>query len=201
VQRKTAGWVATAGASVLITFLLTDAFLAPSAHDIHSPGGVSIRIQIADSDTGGFARGYKPSQSLADVRCQVWRTYKGDPCPDDATAAQLYWPRLTQSPKTLYMTWSPCGQYSNYPVATAYYGFNVEYLDSKRTMIIHCYQATPWIHGPGAPGANATLSFALLLIPTEAIPAGRLSVVQDDRVEHLFGDQSSEYQIATATIS
>jgi hypothetical protein len=39
------------------------------------------------------------------------------------------------------------------------------------------------------------------LVPANAIPPGTLSIVQDDRLEHLVGDQSAEATIATATIS
>ena len=51
-------------------------------------------------------------------------------------------------------------------------------------------------------GAEPRLLLALLLVPTASIPAGPVTVIEDDRVEYLGGgDQSTESQWATATIS
>jgi hypothetical protein len=44
-------------------------------------------------------------------------------------------------------------------------------------------------------------SVPLLVVPTKALRSGNLTVVQDDRLEHLMGDQSTESPVATATIS
>jgi hypothetical protein len=191
----------SAGAAVLI-FLIADAFGAPSVHDIHSSDGIPIRIQIPDveSSFGGPARAIKASQSLSDVRCQVWLMNRPSPCPDEATLASAYWPKLTQSPRTLYVGWSPCGEYWNDPLPK-YLGFNVEYVQSQRTVLIHCHLAKPWIHGPAAPGVRTTGALVLVLIPTDFIRAGNLSIVQEDRIEHLFGDQVTDFAVATATIS
>jgi hypothetical protein len=148
----------------------------------------------------------KPSLSLADIRCQEWHLaftnpHRADPCPDATTLALSYWPQLTPSSKTLYVGWLPCGSYSKVGGQGIANGFNVEYLSSNRTMIIHCYFARPWIWQPGPPGTYAIAPLVLLLVPTNAIPTGTLSIVQDDRLEHLIGDQSAESTLATATIS
>ncbi len=201
--RSVVVWLGVGAAFTILAFLLTDAFGAPPAHDIHASGGIPIQIQIPNSELGSFggpARGIKASQSLRDVRCQVWLMQRPGPCPDEATLAAAYWPKLTQSPKTLYVGWSPCGEYWNDPVPR-YLGFNVEYVESQRTVLIHCYLATPLIHGPVAPGARTTGALALVLVPTDLIHAGNLSIIQEDRVEHLFGDQVTDFTVATATIS
>ena len=49
--------------------------------------------------------------------------------------------------------------------------------------------------------ANAQAVVSLLLVPTASLPAGPVSVIEDDRIEHWVGDQSTEHQIGTATIS
>ncbi len=45
------------------------------------------------------------------------------------------------------------------------------------------------------------ISTDLVLVSTDAIPGGRLTVVQDDRIEHLIGDQTTETALGTVTIS
>ncbi len=201
--RRVVVWLGVGATSTILAFLLTDAFGAPPAHDIHSYGGIPIEIQIPNSESGSFggaARGIKASQSLNEVRCQVWLLQRPAPCPDEATLVSAYWPTLIQSPKTLYLGWAPCGQYFFYPVPR-FYGFNVEYVDSQRAVLIHCYFAAPWVRGHLPEGVGPTGALSLLLISTDAIPSGSLTVVQEDRIEHLFGDQVTNFTIATATIS
>lgn len=50
-------------------------------------------------------------------------------------------------------------------------------------------------------GVEAAPPAALLVVPTSGIPAGNLNVIEDDRVEHLLGDDSTESELGTATIS
>jgi hypothetical protein len=42
---------------------------------------------------------------------------------------------------------------------------------------------------------------ALILVPTDAISPGMLTVIRDDRIEHLVGDQSTEVRLGTLTVS
>ncbi len=201
-RRRVVVWLGFGATSTILAFLLTDAFGAPTAHDVHSSGGIPIQIQIPNSESGSFGgsgRRLRASQSLSDVRCQVWLLQRPAPCPEEATLASAYWPTLTQSPRTLYLGWAPCGQYSFYPVPR-FYGFNVEYVNSQRAVLIHCYFAAPWIRGHLPEGVRTTGALSLLLIPTDAIPPGILSVVQEDRIEHLFGDQVTDFTVATAAI-
>ena len=68
--------------------------------------------------------------------------------------------------------------------------------------MIHCYVAEPWItHHETLFGVAALARVSLLVVPTVAMGPGAIQVVEDDRIEHLVGDQSTEFQVATATIS
>ncbi len=159
-----------------------------------------MNTKTVGSDPPAYsAQTIQPSQSLNDVRCAIWRARhpQNAVCPDAATLAALYFPKLTQSPRTLYIPWLWC-------VFTSLgaNGFNVEYQPSRRTLVIHCYLARPWLwRQPLMSFANPQPWLSLLLVPTASLPAGPVSVIQDDRIEHLIGDQSTEHQMATATIS
>lgn len=196
LNKQTLKWIASLGTSVAVALVLADACITPAEHDIHSPGALAINVSIAFTEGPVFGS-IRPSQSLADVRCQVWQRNSRNSCPDDAVLAKTFWPRLTQTPKTLYVGLpSSCDPYDY--VA----GFNVEYLRSERTLIFHCHLAAPWIAlPPGARGVVMLPSTALVLLPTNAISPGMLRVVRDDRIEHLLGDQTTETELGTATIS
>jgi hypothetical protein len=193
--------VVSAGIAVIIELaqllVLAELFVSPQAHDIHSPNGIPIRVRTAASN--GPVLVITASESVADLRCQVWhagevtgqgfRPHAG-PCPDDATLAAAYWPQFSQSPKTLYLAWKRC------------FVFNVEYIASNRTLIIHCYTAGTFIPpAPQLPGVVAESTRDLLVAPTGAMSPGSLSIIEDDRVERFIGDYSTEVQLATATIS
>jgi hypothetical protein len=38
-------------------------------------------------------------------------------------------------------------------------------------------------------------------VPTSSFQHGTVRIVEDDRLEHLLGDQSTEFQLATVAIS
>ena len=50
-------------------------------------------------------------------------------------------------------------------------------------------------------GVVAVPPLGLLLIPTQSIPAGKLDIVEDLRLEHVLGDDSNEFQLGAVTIS
>jgi hypothetical protein len=82
--------------------------------------------------------------------------------------------------------------------------FNVEYLATSRTLLIHCHVAAPWIVIPVricCPGVQAVPQNFLVLVETDSIPPGKVRIVRDERIEHYLGDQSSESLLATVTIS
>jgi hypothetical protein len=43
--------------------------------------------------------------------------------------------------------------------------------------------------------------FSLVVVSTDSISAGTINIVEDDRIERLIRDQSTEFLLATATIS
>ena len=195
-NKQTLKWIASLSTSIVVALVLAGTCITPADHDIHSPGALAINVSIAFAEGPVFGS-IRPSQSLADVRCQVWQRNGRPSCPDDAVLSKTFWPRLTQTPKTLYVgVPSSCDPY-DYVV-----GFNVEYLRSERALIFHCHLAAPWIALPtGAHGVVMLPSTALVLLPTSAISPGILRVVRDDRIEHLIGDQTTETELGTVTIS
>jgi hypothetical protein len=190
--------VAGLAIAVAVVFILVAAFVPPSPYEVHTPGAEALNTLRVDSDPAAhLSQAVQPSQSLNDVRCAIWRVRHTQTCPDAATLAGLYFPRLTQSPSTLYVPWLWCA-YTSFGAN----GFNVEYQPSRRALVIHCYLARPWLwRQPLTSFANAQPVLSLLLVPTASIPAGPVSVTEEDRIEHLIGDQSTEHQMGTATIS
>ncbi len=195
-NKQTLKWIASLSASLVVALVLADACVAPADRDIHSSGAIAIRVSMAFSEGPVFGS-IKPSQSLAEIRCQVFQRNGRQTCPDDTVLALNLWPRLKQTPKTLYVGLpSSCDPY------TWVTGFNVEYFRSNRTLVFHCHVAAPWISIPtSARGMMTIISTDLVLVSTDAIPGGRLTVVQDDRIEHLIGDQTTETALGTVTIS
>jgi hypothetical protein len=195
-MRKGVAGLATAVAVVLI---LVGAFVRPSPHEVRTPGAQELNPQLVYSDPrANSSQAVQPSESLNDVRCAMWRLGHAQPseCPDAATLAGLYFPKLTQSTKTLYVPWLGCAY------AMGADGSNVEYQPSRRAIVIHCYVARPLVwNEPQTMGAEPQPRLTLLLVPTGSIQAGPVTVIQDNRVEHFFRDQSYELRLGTATIS
>ncbi len=132
--------------------------------------------------------------SLAYLKC--WTNPQGAAC--DPTNVV---PGLKQSSRTLYVVWSGCVDWSGAGAVIPWEGYNVEWVSSNRTLLLHCYTAKPWLYFPDRVyGAAAINPGALLAIPTSAMGSGDISIEEDDRLEHLVGDQSTVVQLATATI-
>jgi hypothetical protein len=170
----------------------------PSPHQVRTPGAIGITSWRTILFGGPVFYGPPPapSESLAELRCRVSQHHQPLPCPDPARLAQQMWPEATQDPKTLYVAlpWTCDVSVSN---------FNIEYIDSSRTLIAHCYSVSAW-YVPPAPrtmGAEAQPVLILVLVGTDAIPSGPLTVVLDDRVEYLLGDDSNQLVLGRVTIS
>jgi hypothetical protein len=173
----------------------TALFWPPSLHEVYTPGAIPIsQVYIESTPALGFSPRIQPSTSLTDVRCELWQLRNG-PCPDPATLARNLWPDLTQSPYTLYLGLpGSCSRQNGY-------GFNVEYVEFSRTMIVHCYYAAPWVTLPNLRGSTQSEPITVLMtMQIEAVSPGILSVVRDDRIERLFEDQSDHLQLGTVTI-
>jgi len=190
-------------------FLAVDACGTPVSHDIHTPGATPLTIQLADTDPLHALRfePVTPSESLDTIRCEIWHELNPptSACPDSASLANAYFPRLTQSPETLYFSWQRCGRtqavYGTYSFAT---GFNAEYRLSDRTLVLHCNSTGPWVYwfGMGIHGIGPLPPPpSLVTVAATSFGPGTMRIVEDDRLEHFVGDQSTEFQVATATIS
>jgi hypothetical protein len=161
---------------------------------------MALPVQMAYSfpSLQHYSQAVQPSESLSDVRCAIWRGRHSQDslCPDAAALATIYFPNLTQRPATLYIPWFWCA-YTMFGD-----GFNVEYQPSRRAVVIHCYLTRPYVwRQPLTSIAAMEPTLSLLLVPTASLPSGPVSVIEDSRIEHLVGDQSTEYQTRTATIS
>jgi hypothetical protein len=191
----------TAGVLVAIGVvgLLFAALYTPPPHDVHTPGAIAItniHIERGDPRTTDAVLGLSPSLSLADIRCQAWYDiHRQGSCPDAAQLEQDLWPGITQTPNTLYV-WLPNS-------CIGYYArFNLEYFQSNRRLVFHCYSAQSWIYSPPLqlPGVRALTSADLVLVPTNGIGQGDLAVIEDDRIEHPLGDDSTESPLGTVPI-
>jgi hypothetical protein len=195
--RKRTVWLIVVAVLILLG---ADAFVTPPAHDVHTSGGIPINARWVDSKPPLFDyQPVKPSQSLDEIRCQFWRFRNPAPtsaCPDSASLASTFFPDVAQSPTTLYIPWYRCAASFR-----GWDGYNVEYQSSSGTIVIHCYVAEPWLlRQPVMMGVMARQSVTLLLVPTQSISVGPVRIVEDDREEHLLGDQSSEWVLGTARI-
>jgi len=188
---------------VAVVLVVATLSITPPGHAIHTSGATALRSQVVESyNTPLYAtRQTQPSQSLDAIRCELWllRNSSAAACSDRASLAAAYFPQLTQSPMTLYLPWSPCALTSS-PSR----GFNVEYRPSGRTIAIHCFAASPWltIFETHNLGVVAEPQLALLLVPTQSIPAGQIDVVQDNWTELLLHDDNGyEVPLGTTTIA
>jgi hypothetical protein len=170
----------------------------PTPHPIHTPGAAEVKTReyidrrpLFDSSLPA------PTMSLDDLRCAAWRTAETRACPDAATLALQMWTDATQAPQTLYVAVHEiCGT-----LAKQTNGFNVEYIGSQRTLTLHCYSAQAWLQFPNGTGSREQSSMFLIDVSTQAIHTGSVSVFEDDRVEHLVGDDSTQTLLGIVTIT
>jgi len=173
---------------VFMAGLSADAFGTPAIHEVHSPGAVAVNATWVYSTAESQWEQGPPSQSPAGFRCQPLNGNGTAPCPP-----------VDQAPGTLYAIGDFCGGYPKEPFRGV--GQNVEYFPSSRTLVVHCYSAKPLLDVHGPQGVSMRVLAVLLAVPTSVLGPGTIKIDEDDRVEHLFGDQVNEYQVATAMIS
>jgi hypothetical protein len=195
VRSKPAVWFGLV-AGVLV--ILAIVFLPPSLHEVHMAGATPVKVTAFDSDETVSWRRSAPSQSLAGVNCLL---VVGHNIPCEADKLSNHFPKLTQDLQVLYVVWRHCAWSENGNHVTSQ-GFNLDFLPATRTLVIHCYAATPWLLlPPKAHGIAPSPPVTLLVVNTASIGAGSINVREEDRLEYLLGDQSTEFQVATAMIS
>ncbi len=184
--------------AALVVFLLADAFVEPPAHEVHSPGGTPAKVTFFESNSTVAWVQSQPSQSLADMQCRL--ITGATKC--DARTLAAFFPNLVQTPQTLYLTWPHCvGGWGGGEVIN-WQGYSIDYVPSTRKLVIHCYRAKPWLYTHEyVYGVVALPRYVLAAVSTSGMTSGTITIDEDDHIEHLVGDQTDEYQLATATIS
>jgi hypothetical protein len=197
LTRKRVIWLSI---TTVVAFLLVDGFGSKPAHDVRTPGATPLKAAVGTTDIRNFFFPVLSSQSISDLLCQAWgRTYPNTSCPADLSST--YHASVTQAPNTLYVLWVGCIDWHGAGEIIKWQGYNLEYVPSERKLVIHCYVAEPWItHHPTMFGTVGLAPQTLLVVPTSSIAPGTIQIVEDDRLEHLVGDQSTESTLGTATI-
>lgn len=187
------------GLGLIAIFLAADAFIPPPVHEVHSIGGTALNAAGFVSNNLLWVTG-PPTQTLSDVRCVQNTTTGRVPCTSAEVAAVF--PGLAQRSQTLYVVWAGCLDWSGAGPVIPWEGHNIEWFPGSRTIVFHCYTAKPWLYFPERLMGLATLpAYVLVAVPTAGMGPGPITIIEDDRLEHLVGDQSTEYQLATAQIS
>ncbi|HZQ50307.1 MAG TPA: hypothetical protein VFB69_08365 [Candidatus Dormibacteraeota bacterium] len=192
------------GIAIAVILLMIEAWVPPPAHEVHSIGGTAVNAVAypppaltLDSDFTWWPG--PATESLSSVACMHLRAPRL-PCGRADVAAE--YPNLVQGDHTLYFVWSGCVDWYGAGPVIPWAGSNVEYFASTRTLVLHCYVGTGLLYVPDRVfGSRSQLTYTLLAIPTTPIGAGALHIREDDRLEHLVGDQSTEYDLATATVN
>jgi hypothetical protein len=194
------GWVIAGLSVVVVVWLIMGmtlfaVFAQPAPHEVHTPGSAAVNARLVEiPDRLSFVARPQPSESIDAIRCEVWhaRHSPTSTCAVGEALAAGYFPTLTQTPKTLYIPWNRCRAD----------GFNLEYQSSRRSLVIHCYTAQPWIyHERLLPGVAPARTLAVLVVSTESLPAGDIAIVEEDRIERPLRDRVIEFEFGTATIS
>ncbi|HEY8813825.1 MAG TPA: hypothetical protein VIP57_01790 [Candidatus Dormibacteraeota bacterium] len=197
--RKRVIWLSLA---TIVALLLIDGFVARPAHEVTTPGAMSLKTTAVPTNVTYYSYPLPASQSIEDVRCHLWRARNGDTPPCTPDAASAYLPSAVQSPNTLYLLWVGCVDWHGAGDIIKWQGYNVEFLPSGRKLIIHCYVAEPWItFHQRVFGVAALIPATLLLVATDSMGSGPIQIVEDDRQEHLVGDRSIESPLGSAVIS
>jgi hypothetical protein len=199
---RTRSWIIRAGIALTALVLLADAFVAPPLHDVHSIGALALSAEVYESDSVlQWLIPSPPTEHLGEIGCHLAVVDSPPTC--SGTTAGSRFPSLVQRPNTLYLVWPHhLDTSTGHGPFVVWTGYNLEYFPLSRTIVVHLFTAVPWLFfHPYAMGMGTAPIQSLLAISTEGIGAGPIKVVEDDRLEHLIGDQSTETQLATTTIS
>lgn len=196
-QRAWAGWSAVV-VTILIFLVVFVVPAPPHGHAVHTPGALQLTVQSYPmTPARDISIRAEADESLDTVECDASRNSYLNPsgsCDPKDPGWHLF-PTASQAPHTLYLVWNGC------PIAPGA-GLNFEYLPAQRAVLVHCYQATPFVYFPERFEGIAPMPLpALYAIPDGAFGAGPLKIHEDDRQEHWVGDQTvSEFQLTAANI-
>ena len=192
--------VAVAVPLVLIALAAVVTYVPP-VHAIHAEGARGVTAHPGGSVRPFSGRVPAPTTSLTDLRCIVWYELRRESCHDSSAAPERLWPNLDQTPNTLYV---PSLSDNAWPPGDGPSGFNVEYQPSIRKLTIHQYVTEPlivWRH-PESTGAGLAPGLDLLVVSTNGISSGVVTVEVDSWIERLTGDEpSGNGTLGTAEVS
>lgn len=192
------------GVAVAMIAALAVALMPPSPHEVHSPGSSPLSVETYASDqTVGWAKG-GPSQSLAEMHCLFHvKQPVGQSQQCDTNSLSDHFSGLTQRPQMLYVVRPQCIWIeSGHDMRSQ--TFSADFLPATRAVVVHCYAASASLLMPvssGGSGTRAAPTQVLLAIATSSMGAGSITVWEEDRLERLLGDESTTFQIGTATIA
>ena len=179
-----------------------------SGHPVHSPGATQLSPSVYSvnrDQAATYSAMPQADESLAVVECSTWRGSsigRGRSC-DPQDPSWRVFSTASQAPHTLYLTWYGCISWHGAGAIVPWEGYNFEYLATSRSLVVHCYKAAPYVYVPEhAYGIAAFPPAELYAIPDGSFGPGPIVVNEDDRLEHLVGDQTwDDFQVATATIA
>lgn len=169
----------------------------PPVHEVHTPGAIAVKASfLGSSPSHGSAP--KPTTSLSQLRCEVLQSSGMAPACVPGVIERV-WPAAAQQPNKLYVGLESGGAPSSNPS-----GWNIEYNPSSRKLTIHNYESRALLvlqRPDETPGAAVQESIDLMVVATDSISQGTITVVIDSRIERLLGDQATgTYLLGTVMI-
>jgi hypothetical protein len=196
------GWVVAVAVPLVLGSLVAGSW-TPPVRAISTPGATPVKAESAPSWVSGAGfLAPPPTTSLREVRCKVWRARSGTTCPDDSVLAPQLWPGLSQANHTLYVAmWSGLFRLTDSPPS-----LNVDYQPSSRTVTIHRSVSLPLLvwrsSNDQRDHAALAATLNLLVVHVGGVPAGVVTVVTDDWVERITGDErGGEATLGTVELS
>src|ERR1700686_3555707 len=69
LTRKRVIWLSI---TAVVAFLLVDGFGTKPAHEVHTPGATPLKAAVVSTDIPYYYKTVPASQSISELRCQVW---------------------------------------------------------------------------------------------------------------------------------
>lgn len=206
MKRWLTGW-RLVGLSVALILVagISALFIEPAPHAVRSQGAIQVsmsRYRLPKSDTVFYYGVPMASESLQTVECALWQrgtNGRGKTC-EPGDSSWMVFPGASQEPHTLYLLWYGCLDWSGAGAIIPWQGFNVEFYPASRRLELHCYKAAPVVYLPDRLfGIAAWPALDLFAIPDASFGHGGIIINEDERLEHIVGDQViDEFQLTTA---